>query len=196
MNAEELRAQAARLAEDDAIFRLQLSFLKRGSATASQPSSPALQTIEEAAIDLVATVVKHIRESRLTPAMADLLADHLSGFKAEQSLALFGLNKANRPTTKPGQQTSAVSAFTDALRRGVVEESALIEAYDAYFAAGPLSQNRGKYRTHADDSRAGKGISARHKTDADSTMKSTIRPLLVQMGLLPKVGPGRKKKPK
>jgi hypothetical protein len=186
MNPEDLKAQAARLLEDDDMFKLRLNFLTRGSATASQPDSPALQTIDKAAIDLVATMVEHIRDRRLTPAMAELLADHLSGFRAEQSLALFGLNKANRPTTKWGQQTSAVTAFTDTLRRGLNEESALIEAYDAYFSAGPLSINRGKRRTHADDSSAGKSA-------ARSTMKSTIRPLLVQMGLLPKSGPGRKR---
>ena len=186
MNSEELKAQAARLSEDDDLFKLQLNLLKQGSATASQPDSPALQSLDEAAKDLLATLVKHIRESRLTPVMADLLADHLSGFRAEQSLALFGLNKANRPTTKLGQQRSAVYAFTSALRRGLGEESALIGAYDAYFAAGPLWKKRTKRRTHADDSSAG-------KTDARSTMASTIRPLLVQEGLLQKSRLGRKK---
>ena len=185
MNPEELKVQSARLLQYDDMFRLQLNFLKRGSATASQPDSPALQSIDEAAIDLVATMVKHIRDSQLTPAMAQLLADHLSGFGTEQCLALFGLNKANRPTTKPGQQTSAANAFTDALRQGLGEESALIEAYNAYFAAGPPSKT-GRRRTHADDSRDG-------KTSASKTMKSTIRPPLVQMGLLPKSGPGRKR---
>ena len=192
MSSEELKIQVARLAEDDDIFRFQLSRLNLGSATEPKPGNSALQTIDEAAIGLVETLVKHIRESRLTPTMADLLADHLSRFEVEQSLALFGLNKANRPTTKLGQQTSAIHAFTDALRQGLNQKSALVKAYDAYFATGP-SGGTGKYRTYADDSRIKKVNAARYKTDADSTMNSTIRPLLMKIGLLPKVGRGRKK---
>lgn len=183
--AEELKARTARRAEDVDIFNLQLSHLKQGSRITSKHDSLTLQAIGEVAMELVATMVKHIRESRLTPTMAGLLADHLSRFEVEQSLALFGLNKANRPTTKRSQQTSAVYAFTEALRRGLDEKSALIEAFDAYFSAGPLGKT-GKRRTYADEIKNPGGIKK-----ADSTMKSTIRPLLVKMRLLPKVGPGR-----
>lgn len=187
MSSEELKIQVARLAEDDDIFRLQLSRLRQGSATESKPDSLTLQTIDEAAIGLVETLVKHIRESRLTPTMADLLADHLSRVGVEQSLDLFGLNKANRPTTKMGQQTSAIHAFTDALRLGLDQKKALIKAYDAYFSTGPLSRQTGKRRTYADDSN-------RDEKGSAATMKSTIRPLLVEMRLLPKPSLGRPKK--
>lgn len=185
MSPEELKTQATRLAEDDDIFKFQLSQIRQGSATESNPQGLALQTIDDAAIGLVKTLERHIREGRLTPTMADVLADHLSQLQAEQSLALFGLNKANRPTTKLGQQKSAVYAFTEALSRGLDKESALIEAYDAYFSTGPLPQKTGKRRTYANDSK---------RNEAASTMKSTIRPLLVKARLLPRPGPGRKKK--
>jgi hypothetical protein len=184
MSVDDLSAKA-RSQEDDDLFKLRLAKLRGGSATASSSlNSPALETIDEAANGLVKTLADHLCRGQLTPTMTALLADYLSDFTTAQSLALFGLNKANRPTTKPGQETSAVSAFTDALRRGLDKTSALIEAYDAYFSTGPLSKGGKKRRTYAEDLKAREG-----------TMASTIRPLLVRMGLLPRTGPGRKRKP-
>lgn len=191
--------ERARFQEDDDLFRFQLRRLRAGSATASpSPDTPHLQTIGEAAADLVATMAERIRNGQLTPTMVALLAGYLDNLTTSpERFVLLEINKANRPTTKVGQETSAALAFTDALGRGLGETSALIEAYDAYFSAGPLPKDGAGRRTYANDLKTKpRSFNPRHSKEADGTMASTIRPALTRMKLLVKAGPGRKKKPK
>ena len=189
--------QEARHRENDDLFRLGFQALQQGSAIASaSPGIPHLQTTDQAAAELVATMAEAVRNGQLTPKMAALLAGYLDSLTtASECLLVLGISKANRPITKLGQVTSAALAFEDALRRELAQPSALIAAYDAYFAAGPLPKHETARRTYARDlTKKPRSYKRRHKTLAAGTMANTIRPALVVLELLAKAGPGAKKK--
>ena len=189
-NYDPLKFKPARLQEDDDIFKLRVEKLKGGSATESESSGP-LQTINEAAVTLTVEIAERLRNDQLTPLMLELLANHLEQFTEQQSLAFFSLNKANRHNTSAGQKQSAIDAFSDALRKAYAnkeifdESSALIQAYDAFFATGSEPEGGLLKRTYAADLKKPTPRNARHPNVALGTMESTIRPNLVIAGLLP-----------
>lgn len=185
---------SARLQEDDALFRLQLSHLKNGAATESGDDDGVnLLNVEDQGARLVASISRHLSASRLTTTMIDLLCKYLARIDTTQQRALLGLSQAHRRSSALGQRNNAIDAYTRALGRGLSSEDALMEAYDAYFAAMPLTPGE-KPNTYDRDRVNENDGRSRHTNQAKQRMATLIKPCLVKAGVLLPSLRGRPKK--
>lgn len=183
---------ATKLQEEEDIFRLRRKFLASGAATSSGDDGINLINVDDQAEKLVQTISQHLVAGRLTTTMITLLVNHLATMTGPQRWALLGLSKASRRMSASGQETSAIYAFTDALQRGLNEDTALVAAYDAYIAAMPLKPGEPPHSYHL-DCKTEKSSSSRYRNLGAQRMATLIRPCLVKANLLPPPTPGRPK---
>ena len=155
------------------------------------------------AFDALDELSKLLRAGEPSRETLNILADFLQSiateagqsthaWKANELLAYRVLGrKPNGRNGKGFYLQRALAAFEALTQDGATQDEAERAAYDEYF--------EGEGRTYAGDSINKESLrrkGARYKTKAENEMVTVIRPLLVRAALLPKVGPGRKKKPK
>jgi hypothetical protein len=120
-------SSAEPLKTTDRLFQLQLKNLREGRATFPRDlDSPALQSPDEAAVELVRMIALQLRHGSLPPIMAKVLADYLETLDSPQRWALLGLSVTNRRRSVAGQEESAVLAYAEASKLGCNEQDALI----------------------------------------------------------------------
>lgn len=176
--------------DEDEQFIMRVEMLKAGRGSLDQAGGVALGAMDDETKELVNEVSWKLLTGTLSESMVMLLLELLEGLSSTQRRSFLGMKKGHRQPVKPRRVESAINIFIDSNLKGMSEEEAELNAYNAYFAEEQKGSGKVMPPYEADKDAPGN----RHKNKAEQRMASVVRKVLIEQNLIEKPKRGRPKK--